>query len=169
MDPEAVLAENLHGIDRSVEEKADLILQLCIQMLQNHIVDVRAQMADRSVEQIELVLQTELLKARACSGIQLCALAAVREIDGVDIVHQLQGLRFSDMLVQGAAKVVGNIIFSVRERPGSAEAAHDCAGFAFDAGFDLFAVDRTAALFERTAGLEYGDGEAAVLLKQLIC
>ena len=44
-----------------------------------------------------------------------------------------------------------------------------CTGFAFDAGFDLFAVDRTAALFERTAGLEYGDGEAAVLLKQLIC
>ena len=55
------------------------------------------------------------IEAACITGIELCAFAAVFQIDLIHIMHQIQGLFFADILVQGAAKVIGDIIFSIGE------------------------------------------------------
>ena len=125
-----------------------LVLQLGVEVFQHLIVDVRAQMAHRSVQQVQVVLQAQPLEAAVGGGVQLCARAAVGHVDVVHIAHQIHSLLLADILVQGAAEGVGEIILAVGERARAAEAVHDGAGLAVDAGFHLHAVNGTAALFQ---------------------
>ena len=138
--------DHLHALHRRIEEEVDLLLQLGIEVFQHHIVDVRTQMAHRRIEQVQVVLDAELLELRASSGIQLRALAAIAQVDLVDVAHQLQRLCLSNVLVQRAAEVVGDVVLAVGERARAAEAAHDRAAFAADTRLDLLAVDRAMAL-----------------------
>ena len=60
------------------------------------------------------------------------------------------------MLVQGAAEIICDVIFSVRESTSSAESAHDGAGLAVDAALYFISVNGTFTLFKRLACLENG-------------
>ena len=132
---------DFHLFHRGVEEEIHLILQIVIQVFQHHIVDVRAQMADGGIQQMQVVLDAGLLELGAGGGVELGTRAAVAHVDFVHIAHQLQGLTLADILKERAAKVVGNVVFSVGEGTGAAETAHNGAGFAADAGLYLFSVD----------------------------
>ena len=143
--------------NRRVEEEVDLLLQLLIEIFQHDKVDVRAEMADGGVEQVEPILDAEFFEPGPGCGIELGALAAVGHIDLIDVVHQLKRLLLADVLMERAAKVVRDVILPVGECTRAAKAAHDRAGLAFDARLHALTVDRTTALGQRMARLEDGD------------
>ena len=154
---------------RRVEVKINMIFHMVVKVLQHHVVDVRTKMADRRVEKIQLVLETELLELRACRGIQLRSRAAVFHIDLVHVFHKINGFLFSDMLVERTSEVIGNIVFSVRKSSRAAETAHDGTASAVDAGLHLIAVNGAFSFFQRIALLEYRHFILRFLLHQLIC
>ena len=82
-------------------------------MFQNDIVNIRSQVSDRSVQKMQAILHTAGFQTGTGSGIQLCALAAEGQINLIYIFHQFQGGFFPDILIQGTAKIVGDIVFSV--------------------------------------------------------
>ena len=125
-------------------------------------------MADGGVEQVQVVLDADLFELGTGGGVELGAIAAVAHVDIVHITHQLQGRLLADVLVEGAAEVVCNIVFAVGEGACAAKAAHDGAALAADAGFDLDAVDGTAALGQCMTGLKHGHLQGWIALNQLI-
>ncbi len=100
-----------------VEVKGHLVLQVIIEILQHHEVDIRAQVTDGGIQQLQLVLDAQLLELGAGGGIELGALAAVAHVDLVDIVHQLQGLLLADMLVKRAAEVIRDVVLPIGNAP----------------------------------------------------
>ena len=82
--------------------------------------------------------------------------------------HQLQGLLFADVFVQGAAELVGDVVFAVGKGTGAAEAVHNGAGGALDAGLHLHAVNGTVPPGQGVARLKQGDLQVRPLLQQLI-
>ena len=62
------LLQLLYALHRSREVEFHLVLQLVIEVLQHHIVDIRPQMSDGCIQQSELVLHAYLLQARPRSG-----------------------------------------------------------------------------------------------------
>lgn len=96
-------------------------------------------------------------------------LDTVGDIDLIHVFHQIQGSLFSDMLVKSSAEVVGNVVFTVRERARSAKSAHDGAVLASDAAFYFFSVNRTVPFFKGMTGLEYRNLELGFEFYQLIC
>ena len=94
-------------------------------------------MADGGVEQVEAALQASGLEGAVGRGIELRVLAAVADVDLVDVVHEFHGLLLADVFVQRAAEVVRQIIFAVGERACAAEAVHDRAGRALFKHGDL--------------------------------
>ena len=133
-----------------------MLLQLGVQVLQYLVVDIRAQMPHGGVQQVEIVLQAQTLEAAVRRGVQLGAGAAAGHVDIVHVVHQLHGLLLADVFVQCASELVGQVIFAVGKCAGAAEAVHNGAGLAVDAGLHLVAVDGTVPLFQRVASLQYG-------------
>ena len=117
---------------------------------------------------MEVVLHTQLFEFGAGSGIKLGALAAVGHVDLVDVTHQLQRLGLAQILVKRAAKIIGNVVFSVGKSACAAETAHNGAVFAGNTGFDLNAVNGTFAVFQRMSGLEDGDLQFRAQPGQLI-
>ena len=162
------LPQLLHRQDRGIEEEGHLILQVVIEIFQDDIVDIGAQMADGSVQQMQIVLDAEGLEPGAGGGIELGALAAVGHIDAVDIVHQVQGLLLADVFVEGAAEIVGDVVLAVGEGARTAETAHDRAALAADAGFDLISVDGAAAFAQSMAGFKYSHLQLRLVLHQLV-
>ena len=160
--------DDLDPLDRGVEAELDRVGYLAKNIAQHDIIDVCAEMAHRGVEQLELVLGADLLEIRPCGGIELGIFTAVRHVDVVHIAHQFECLVAPDIFVQGAAEVVRDVIFAVRKGSRPAEAAHDGTGLAFDAGGDVLAVDGTAALLERIAGLKDGDLQVGALRGEFI-
>ncbi len=155
-------------LHRRQEVKVHMLLQLGIQVLQYLVVDVRAQMADGGVQQVEVVLQAQPLEAAVGGGVQLCARAAARHVDVVHIAHQLHGLLLADVFVQRPAELVGQIVLAVGERARAAEAVHNGTGPAVDAGLHLVAVNGTVPLLQRIARLQHGHLPLRSALHQLI-
>ena len=83
-------------------------------------------------------------------------------------MHQVQGLLLADIFIQGAAKIVGDVVLAVRECTGTAEAAHDGAALAADAGFDLVAVNGAAALAQGMTCFKHSHLQLRPMLHQLI-
>ena len=145
------VVQGVHGIVifdrsyRSQEEEIHLLFQFVVQIFQNDIVDIRSQMTDGSIQQLQLVLDAQLFEFGSGCGEHTGILATVGDIDLIHVFHQIQGSLFSDMLVKSSAEVVGDIVFSIGKCTGTAETAHDRAGFAADTGFYFFAVDGAVA------------------------
>ena len=128
--------------------KFDLFLQFIVQVFQYLEINIRAKMAHRSIQKMQVILQAQSLKLRICGGIQFCFIAAVRYIDAVHILHQFYRLLLADILIERPAEFICNIVFSVGKSACSAETVHDRTGFAADAAFYLIAVDRTFPLIQ---------------------
>ena len=145
------IMQGVHGIVifdrsyRSQEEEIHLLFQFIVQIFQNHIVDIRSQMTDRSIQQFQLVLDTQLFEFGSGCGEHTGIFTAVGDVDLIHVFHQIQSGLFADMLVKSSAEVVGDIVFSIGKCTGAAETAHDRAGFAADTGFYFFTVDGTVA------------------------
>ena len=152
----------------SVEIKIYGLPQFLIQVLQNDIVDIRAQVADGGVQQEEPVLQALLFEAASGGRKHPCTLAPVADVDIIYIAHELHGRFPADVGVQGAAKIVGQVVFSVGEGACAAESAHDGADLAVDAALDLYSVNGAAAFFQGSAGLKDGDLQIRPPFCQLI-
>ena len=125
-------------------------------------------MPDGSIQQVQVILNTEGFKPAAGGGIELCSRAAVAKIDLVHIAHQIQSLLFADIFIQRSAKIIGNVIFSIRERACSAKAAHNTTAFAADAGFHLLPIDGTAPLAQGMACFKDSNLQLRLPLHQFI-
>ena len=148
---------DLHLFYGREEEDLHLVLQFIVEVREHLVVDVRAQVPDGGIEQVQPVLQAFSLQPGGGGGIELGLCAAMGSIDRVHVFHQFDRLVLADELVERAAEGVGNVVFPIREGAGAAEARHDGTVFAVDAFGDLFAVDGAFALFQRIARLEDGD------------
>ena len=145
--------------DGGIEVEIDLILKLGEDIVQDGVVDIGAEVAHLGVEKVETVLQADFFDIGIGGGIEPGVFAAVRAVDIVDIAHELDSVGFADVFIEGSAELVSDVIFSVGECAGAAEAAHNGAGGAVDAGFYINAVDRAFTLLKGSAELEDGDGE----------
>ena len=154
--------------DRGIKMEVHLVLQFGIQVFQHHIVDVRAQVADGSVQQVQVILDTDGLELGPGGGVELGALAAVGHVDLVYVVHQIQGTLLADILVEGTAEVIGDVVLAVGEGAGPAEAAHDGAALAADAALDGGAVDGALPLIQRMACLKNADFQIGIAQGQLV-
>ena len=159
---------HVDGPDGGLKVEIHLVFQVVIQVFQHHIVDVRAQMPDGGIQQVQIILNADGLEFGAGGGVELGAFAAVGHVDLIHIFHQIQGPLFADVFVEGAAKIIGNVVFSVRKCACAAETAHNGAAFAADAAFDGGAVDGAGALVQRVTGLKNADFQLGVPQDQLI-
>ena len=166
--PIASLRQGRKMLHRGIKVKGHLVLQVVIEILQDHKIDVGAQMTDGGIQQVQLMLDAELLKLRPGGGIELCALTAVAHIDAVHIAHQLQSLILADVLVERAAEIIGDVILPVGKGACAAEAAHNGAALTLDAGLDLVSVDGAVALFQAVACLNDGNAQGSIPLRQLV-
>ena len=157
-----------YGFHRRVEVKRDLFFQVGVEIFQHHVVDVGAEVAHRGVQQMQIVLHTQLFEFCTGGGIELGAFAAVGHVDLVNVAHQLQRFCLAEILVKRAAKIVGNVVFSVGKSASAAESAHDRAAFAGNAGLDPDTVNGTSAVFQRVSGLKDGDLQFRAQPGQLI-
>ena len=78
-----------------------------------------------SVQQTQLILQTQFLEMCPRSAVQLRTLPAVFHIDLIHIFHQVDGLLPAHVFIQRTAKVIGDIIFAVGKSSRSAKSAHN--------------------------------------------
>ena len=148
--------------------KVHPVLELVVDVFQHHIVDVGAEVTDLGVKQVQPVFQAHALDVAVGGGIELRPLAAVAEVDFIHVLHQFYGLGLADMLIKRAAELIGDVVLAVGEGAGTAEAAHDAAGLAADAGFDLLSVDGAVPLVQRLAQLQHADLQTAFGLCKLI-
>ena len=125
-------------------------------------------MAHLGVQKMQAVFQAGTLDFRIGRGVELGTLSPVDQVDLIHIFHQVDGLLLAHILIQGAAELIGDIVFSVGKGARAAEAAHDRAGGAFDAGLDLLAVNGAFPALKRIAQLEHTDFQPPVRLGQLI-
>ena len=157
-----------YGFHRRVEVKRDLFFQVGVEIFQHHVVDVGAEVAHRGVQQMQIVLHTQLFEFCTGGGIELGAFAAVGHVDLVNVAHQLQRFCLAEILVKRTAKIVGNVVFSVGKSACAAKSAHDRAAFAGNAGLDPDTVNGTFAVFQRVSGLKDGDLQFRAQPGQLI-
>ena len=157
-----------YGFHRRVEVKRDLFFQVGVEIFQHHVVDVGAEVAHRGVQQMQIVLHTQLFEFCTGGGIELGAFAAVGHVDLVNVAHQLQRFCLAEILVKRTAKIVGNVVFSVGKSACAAESAHDRAAFAGNAGLDPDTVNGTFAVFQRVSGLKDGNLQFRAQPGQLI-
>ena len=146
-----------------------MIFHCIIQILQNNIVDICSEMTYGRIKKVQFVLQAKFFEFGPSCRIKLCSLSAVFHIDIVYIFHQLNSFALADMFIQCSAKVIGDIIFSIRECTCAAETAHDRASLTVDTVFNLFAVDRTFSFFKRISLFKNSHFVIRFFLHQLIC
>ena len=156
----------VHGADGGIEEEIHMVLHLVIEILQHHIIDVGSEMPYLRIQQMQAVFQAHALDPGVGGGIQAGSRAAVVQIDLIHIAHEIQGFFFPGILKERSTELVGNVIFSVRKGARAAEAAHDAADRAADAGLHLFPVDGALALVQRPA--EFKNGHLQPALHQFI-
>ena len=125
-------------------------------------------MAHGSIQQIQLILQTQLLKVCSGSGVHPGALPAVFHIDGIHILHQLYSPPLSDIFMKGSPEIIGDIILSIRERSRSPETTHDGTGFTANAAFDPVPIDGTATLLQSMPRFKHSDLQLQCLPGQFI-
>ena len=125
-------------------------------------------MSYRSIEELQLVLRADGLEPRVGCCIQLSACTAVGHVDVIDIVHKAESLFLSYVFKQRSAKIIGDVVLSVRESACTAEPAHDRAALASDAAFHFDTIDRAFSFAQFMAGLKNSDPEAAVIPGQLV-
>ena len=71
------------------------------------------------------MLQADLFKFGSRRGVKLGPLTAVTHIDAVHIVHEIHGPLSANVLIKGAAEIVGDVVFAVRKSAGTAKSAHN--------------------------------------------
>ena len=76
-----------------------LILKIIVDVLKYLIVDIRSEVTNACIKQMQIVLKTKSLYIGVGCGIKLCLSSAVFYIDTVNIVHKLNSLFLSDILV----------------------------------------------------------------------
>ena len=155
-------------LHRREEVEVHMLPQPGVEILQHLVVDIRAQMPHGGVQQVQVVLQAQALEAAVGGGVELRPRSAAGHVDVVHVAHQLHGLLLADVLVQCTAEFVGQVVLAVGKRTRAAEAVHDGAGLAVDAGLHLVAVDGTVPLFQRVARLQHGYLPLRLALHQLI-
>ncbi len=163
------VADLFNRVRRCAEVKINGWGKLIVEVFKHDVVYVGAEVADRGIEQMQTVLEAFCLKRGVCRGVKACALAAVREVDLIDVIHEIDRFLLAYMLVKRAAEFGGDIVFAVRERTGTAEAVHDGTGLAADAGFDLLAVNGAFALGKGRARLKDRDLLFGSEPRKLIC
>ena len=146
-----------------------MIFHRIVQILKNNIVNICSEMAYGRIQKIQFVLQAEFFKFGSCCRIKLCSLSAVFHIDIVYVFHQLNSFALADMFIQCSAKIIGDIIFSIRECTSAAETAHDRTSLTVDTVFNLFAVDRAFSFFERISLFKNCHFVIRFFFHQLVC
>ena len=166
-DPIAV-CQDLHGLNMGIEEEFHLILQIGVEIIQNHVVNIRTQMPDGGIQQVQVILDAQGLETAAGSGVKSGALTAEFQVDRIHVVHQLQSLLFADVFIKCTAKIVGNIILPVRKGTCTAKTAHNRTAAAANAAFDPVPINRTVPLAQCMPCLKYSHLQLRLVLYQLI-
>ena len=158
----------LHLFHGSEKMKIHLVLQSVVKVLQDHIVDVGAQMPDGGIQKVQVVLHAKSFDFTVGGRIELGAQASHVQVDFIHIAHEGKGFVLSDILIKGAAEIVGNVVFPVRKCAGTAEAVHDGTGRTTDAVFDFFAVDRAFSTRKRSSCFQNRHLQRRIQLHQFI-
>ena len=125
-----------------IEEKLHLILQIRIQISKHDIVDSRPQMTYRCIKQMQIILNAYRLEPCTRRRIELRALATITHIDLINIFHQFERLFLANILIKRTAKIICNIIFSIRKCACTTKPAHDWAALTADTVFHLISINR---------------------------
>ena len=141
-------SRNFYFFHRSVEVKIHFVFQLCIKLFQHNIVNVRAKVANRSIQKLQAVLHTELLEFSPGRRKETGPFSSMFHIDFINIFHEGKGFFFSDIFIEGTAKIVCDIVFPVGKCTCSAKSAHNRTTLTGNTGLDLLPVNRTVPLFQ---------------------
>ena len=159
----------LNGINVSVKEELDLVLQVVVKIFKNYIVDICSEMTHRSIKKMKVILNAKGLETGACGAVKLTSLAAIAHIYLIHVVHQIKRVLFADVFVQSSAEIVGDVVFTVGECSRTAKAAHNRTALTADTGLDLFSVNRATALVESVSRLEHRNLQLGSSLHKLVC
>ena len=168
MEMEAVFLQLFHLFHRTIKMEFHLILKLGIKIFQYHVIDICTQMANGSIQKLQTILHAKLLKLCSCGGEKSRSLSSVFHIDFIYIPHQRKSFLFSDIFVKCSPKIIGNIVFSVGEGPGSSKAAHNGTAFTGNTAFNLLSVNRTMSLFQAMSRFQNHHGKLTVFFHQLV-
>ena len=158
------------GLDGGVEPELDALLQVLIDVLEDHQVLLGAQVLAPGLEQVEVELQGLLLQSlglRGGGGEHLGG-GAVGHIDGVHILDEVHDLLGIHEVGEPAAEGGGKVEFAVGEGAGAAEAAHGVADLALDAVLHLPRHDGAAPAVDVPALLQDHHLQSGVLFHQLV-
>jgi GMP synthase PP-ATPase subunit len=104
---------------------------------------------------MQIILNAQCLEASSRRAIKFSSLATELQIYIVNVAHKIKRLIFADIFIQGTAKIIGDIIFSVGKRTRAAKSAHNRAALASDTVFDFFAIYGAMPFIESVTSLEY--------------
>ena len=104
-------------------------------------------MAHFGLQQMKIVSQGRCLQLRAGSGIELGIRSAHATQHIVHIFHQFQGFLRSHVIMQVAAELGGDIVFSVGKGACASIAVHDVAWGTFETRLGAF-LNRALAFFQ---------------------
>jgi hypothetical protein len=124
--------------------------------------------ANGCIKESQVISEALGFKGIVCGAIHSCTLAAKLEVDLINVFHKINSLLLADIFVERAAKVVCNVILSVRESACAAKAVHNSARLAVNAGFDFDTVNGTFTLFQLVSGFENGNFQVIIFLYKLI-
>ena len=158
----------LNGFNGSVKEKVHSGFKIFINVFKDDIVDVGSEMTNGSIKKVKVVLDAKLFKLGAGGGIKFGAFAAVSHVYFVNIAHKVKSMFFADIFIKGAAKIVGDVVFSVRKSARTAKTAHNGTGFAVNAAFYFFTVDGAAAFFKGMSRFKNGNFKFGRKLGKLV-
>ena len=141
-------SRNFYFLNRCIKMKLHLIFQFGIKLFQNHVVDIRSQMTDGSIQKLQAILHTELLEFGPGRRKETGPFSSMFHIDFINIFHEGKGFFFSDIFIEGTAKIVCDIVFPVGKCPRSAKSAHNRTTLTGNTGLNLLPVNRTVPLFQ---------------------
>ena len=102
--------------------KINAVFHFRVQVFQDDIIDIRSQVTDRSIQELEFVLDALFFEFRPRSGIKLCALSSVFQVNVIHILHQLDRFFLPDIFMERAAEIIRDIVLAVAESTRPAEA-----------------------------------------------
>ncbi len=152
-----------------VEEEIHPVLQSRVQVFQHNVVQVRSQMPDTGLQQMQVVLKTLPVNHRIVIGVEPGRSPTHPAVDFVHVFHQFDGFLFPYILVQCSPEFIGDVVLPVGKRTGSPEAVHDGTRPAPDAGLDFLTVYGTPASLEGAAFFQDCDGQICPVFREFQC
>ena len=146
-----------------------LVFNKVIDVLEYLHISVSAKVSYLSVKEVEVIFKSHCLDVGRSCGVKLSVLTAHFKVYLVNILHKLDSLFLAGKCVKVTAEIVCDVIFAVRHSACTAEAVHNGAYLAVNAGLNFFAIYRTLTLADRSALINNANFYVFVKLDKFVC